>query len=652
MLNEVDNGSLGSPCKLSAFLNSAGNHEKTPEIDFRKDLFDDAKFAERKAFHNSMENAYRKFLERNGLKDGASLIQWMSYKQMKSEFPRKLERLFSMLFISEKNMTVDAAIEEVKKLKITEKQWASPNECPEPIAEIKKLAEEYQILPSSKKSFFYRYLNEISEEIAFLKNKRAYENELYELEEELNKLDEQFKINLDTSKAYRNSTNEIIECLRKVMEKNIYRICKTNEDLSITQLVHSVSYAGYHDTIVSQNFESFGKKVMHMTETPPNLPLEEKVKHVWKTLYAKGVPCNFLGSKKNFSKKERLELVSEHASYGLEAFTTLSILPAHDQRKCPDNIPGALYEEEYQLSCNQKVNACRSRIVYTCNPTLGSNVAPEYVAVLQAMENRYFSFNRIDEDDYPYLFWNYTNLQNFKNPLENTHATILMRLNEQFPVSFRGITVTQNSPFYVAPVEAFNEDYLAAFQKELLHDDNFTLKNRQERHGGLYYFPAKDRKHWEEVIPQILSLAYATVDQNRSNHTEQELGAAFKELVHLGIMRHNQQFSLETLQRLTDRVKIQSIESRVCKSCIDRGGKITNEHFIAVSSSKEDDLAVGAFHGRPLLVARRLLLEEYTEAFSSLWKVVSRDVIKEFFGLIGKTVSPDSRMSDFVFRVL
>lgn len=621
------------------------------------ELFNDAKFAERRSFHKALENAYKKFLERNGLVEGASILDLNTFEQLKSDFPSKLERLFILLFISEKNLTVESAIEEVKKLKITEKQWLSSDECPDPIGEIKKLAEHYEILPSSEQSFFTRYLKEIPEEIAFLKNKETYENELREFRADLQKLNDQFKTSPTTSEAFRLSTTEIIECMRKMLDTNIYRINKTNENHLLTRLLHTLSFAGYHDTLVSKNFESFGSKALEITKTPHNLSLEAKIEQVWKTLKKRGVPYTSQGSRINFSEKEWYNIVSGHAAYGLEGLVShgqeepnIQILPSHDQRKFPDNVPGSLYEEEYQLSCNQKVISCRSRIVYTCNPTLGFYVAPEYLAILQGMENRYFNY--IEGDDYPYFFWNYANLQNFGSLVESYHATILMKLPDEFPLSSKGITVTQNSPFFVAPVDAFNKDYCEALRKELLHEKNFTLKNRWKKRGGLYYFHPKDRQHWEQAIPEILSLAYKTVDQKRSTHTEQELGAAFKELVNLGVMRYSQQLSLETLQSLTDRIKIQSIESRVCKSCIDRGGKTTAEHFIALSTPEEDNIALGAFHGRPLLVSRRLLLKEYTSAFYSLLKVVPRDVLKDYFGMIGQKISPNSSLSAFSIRVL
>ncbi|MEI8124259.1 MAG: hypothetical protein WCG42_00710 [Parachlamydiaceae bacterium] len=621
-----------------------------PKITFDS-LYHDAKYEERKKLHDAFKGAFDRFLEIHHLPDGFTILSRtpIDKENLRAQLIKKIERLFLVVYLDTNKCKVGEAVDKIKALNLDSLPFDDYRTVEQ---KIREHAEFLQL--NTQSLIFQKYINELRSDLHFL-----HSEELAQKKEELrtitllfgeitNELNEVLRdTHLPETEAYRESIDAIIKILRNMMNTNLYRVKRTDENDLLTNFIHTMCFAGYHDNLLSDNFESFGKNILSKIDIP-RLSLGWKISKAWDKMFKDGLPCDNKGSLKHFKPKEKAKLAGEYTGYEFTGLTHRNGIEALDERKFPDNIPGSLYEEKCSVG---SIQSCFIRAVYTCNPTVGIHVASEFKGVLQAMENRYFT--PIDNDPYPYTFWRYTNLQDLSNTNENPHAVALMNLNDEYPLSFGGISVTQDSPFYVKD-GVFNQDYSKRLLDQLLDDDNFTLESRlKKRQGGLYFFPEKQKSHWQLALPRIVEEAYRTIFDNKAETSNADLCKAFKELVHLGIMRHHQQLSAQSIQQLVEQLEFRFFDSRVCKSCIDRGGKNTISQLVVLSDPFEnEDLILGAFHGRPLLVARRLMLEKYKGAFFSLLKALPHEILKDYVLSMGNSIEAISQLNFSSVRIL
>ena len=78
------------------------------------------------------------------------------------------------------------------------------------------------------------------------------------------------------------------------------------------------------------------------------------------------------------------------------------------------------------------------RTASAASPACGSNIVPEFLALLQALENQHF--DPLNAHPYQYTKVAYSNLQSKKGETEGLQTYALMKLNTQYPFSFSGIT--------------------------------------------------------------------------------------------------------------------------------------------------------------------------------------------------------------------
>lgn len=251
----------------------------------------------------------------------------------------------------------------------------------------------------------------------------------------------------------------------------------------------------------------------------------------------------------------------------------------------------------------------------------------------------------LKKDPYPFVMWHYANLQNLTSGDEGKRAANIMRLNEEFPRSFRGISVTSDSDFYRAGIHGkdeakikkavqdksgLDEAYAHAQLLELLDDANFTLENRGKNRGGYYYFPARnedEKAEWQKACGNIVLAAFDAVKKhtNPVNDTDRwQQKAAFRELVLMGIIKHSQEIAAEKIALGQGKMMV----TNACKENIDRGGK-TNACFLWGLGGKEDDV-FAAFHARALLSRFRLVLPDRVEPMYALTKVLPQKVVQKF----------------------
>lgn len=309
----------------------------------------------------------------------------------------------------------------------------------------------------------------------------------------------------------------------------------------------------------------------------------------------------------------------------------------YDPRGDLENNAGALYEE---LFCTAK-----ARIIYTPTPTVGDEVALEAKALLQALENRRrMDPERLKEDPYPYDSWCYVNLQNYASTDEGPRSSSIMRLNAEYPLSFSGITVAVNSPFYTAGVHGRSEKKIEA---RLFDTQGLTLEYKEAMKGELYakeggyYFPDTS---YQVPLEAIVEDAYRVViecpinkeiPQEKWNWYQK---AAFRELVILGMIRfHVAKCALHSHSSI--------LVSYACKESMDRGGKINAAFLWALGEDtfRFKKIVFSALHGRPLLSRGRLILADRLEPLFALQIVVSQPKVRKFLHDIAQSVGVHSK---------
>jgi len=300
----------------------------------------------------------------------------------------------------------------------------------------------------------------------------------------------------------------------------------------------------------------------------------------------------------------------ENWSMLLHVFASMRLgrlfLPDYDPRCFLQNNGGALYEERFQKHT--------LRTLYTPTPTIGNTIAPELVSCLEALKK-----------GAPFQAFSYVNLQDITSHDEGYRVQSIMRLNEQFPDIFFGITLPQNTGY-------FEDEHASPLQlkEELLNPCNFSLENRMRRGDPGYYFPGGQAR-WEKTLLNIFDRAYG-ITQNKQ---------ALVELVHLAIIRHHQ---MTVLQRGS------VLSTIACKESIDRGGKINAELLWAIApQTKPMDLVIfSMFQARALLTRKRFIVASRADEMQALLMHVNREEAHLFLHDICSEFKVDSSKIEFL----
>jgi hypothetical protein len=257
---------------------------------------------------------------------------------------------------------------------------------------------------------------------------------------------------------------------------------------------------------------------------------------------------------------------------------------SYDPKFAFGNIPGKFFD------INPSV-----RVIYTPTPTIGDKILIEARALLDALKCR-------NEG------WIYVNLQNIACPDEGPRSKNIMKLGDEYPNTFFGITLAQDAGIYSG-----GEDFL----KILTDPVNFTLNSP---HG--YYFPASrltEQKEWTDKLIEIHDLAIILAKKRAD---PQDFKTVFCELLTLGIIKY-----------YVSRVKKRVLLSISCKESIDRGGKMNALLYWAENKENEENFKVvfSCLHARALYVRGRQIRKRRLHEAAALLYSVSHKEIQDFF---------------------
>ena len=248
------------------------------------------------------------------------------------------------------------------------------------------------------------------------------------------------------------------------------------------------------------------------------------------------------------------------------------------------------------------VNNC-----YGGSPTIGDEIAPEFIALLQAIENNQ-NASTGDASIPDHLLYN--NMQNI-NLLagENRRSRAIMQLNFRFPQVFTGITMPKDSRFYQTDHSETPRQFALKMKQALMNPSAFSLESRTDGSPddhGFYFSPFYN---WELLFDQVLEVV-----TRRFESTSEWSSGAFQEYFYTLMQSALESGIAKKIASKKERPpKIMAV--RACKENIDRGG-VENTKYIwyhlaaFIRSGKVHEalsLLVGVFHSRALSVRKRMI---------------------------------------------
>ena len=461
------------------------------------------------------------------------------------------------------------------------------------------------------------------------------------------------EIQAATSQTMAVANERILLLLRKAQQSDAYAFLCEDESIPAIAYLHRMTMALFIQPQPLDIYKPVGAQLVQSS-----LPKNELTVNA-------GTFVRVLTKMRDEAKKARLMVSDKTVEYvrthwrkvwgALKGFVPGA---AYDPRR-DENAGGRLYAETLQ---NGTAGTTVLQAIYTPTPTIGDTVAPEALAFLQALENRHVMDPEKLRREPSYAqqtHWTFASLQSLDSRFEGRRARAIMDLNRQYPLSFTGITIAQDSPFYLDGAHGSSEEKIEESMvehgKTPLDESYKNLMKQQLVAGVGYEFPPGfSPEKYQKAFGAIIEEAYTAVTQSttspvptredgesddvferRKRLWQWRQKAAFRELVNLGVMRY---WQLHTMP-----AQGQGLVSLCCKECIDRGGKAMAELLWALGDGRPDTLkqVLYAVQGRPLIARSRTILSARLAPFVALAEFVSQDAARTFMtDTVGKLVDP------------
>jgi hypothetical protein len=484
---------------------------------------------------------------------------------------------------------------------------------------------------------------EIHNKIADMRRVLSDDEALSRKNEDFN---EKFNNFVNTLKKHENSVTdhpksanqEILKAFRAVLETPMYDLLKEDNSSGHIQFLHKFAAGLWNGFTMMPEFSDFGKKVLDKVGKDAICKNEgngaEVAGILEKSIRAADKDLHSINKK----RQSVLHMIT-HPNMVLGSLAGEGGIARH--------IAGLFGQTEYdpsmignnsflQGTTTTTLNGNNVNIdyVYGASPTTGngdkSKIAPEFKAVLQAAENNQFGKAKVEGIPDVILYTNFQNILTGKKG-EGSRSIEIMKLNNEFPLSFVGLTLSKDSDFYgvkkdgeaIWPgTQAFGEE----MQEHLLNDVSFQLENRganKEQDKG-FYFPGSQEEWKTEIIPAVLAKANQFFSAyiyerygHETDHSPSEVRHAYQEFVYMMLSHY---LEMKVANDLTKRgIKNVLVQSHAaCKEDVDRGGSVQTAnlwlHLKGLNSSedKEDtfmNTGTGGLIGRPVLARDRVILD-------------------------------------------
>lgn len=435
----------------------------------------------------------------------------------------------------------------------------------------------------------------------------------------------------DQQKLYDNNPTQanrnFIWMYRQLLQHPLYIIFKLDPDAPHVSLLHHFACAMWNDVHIMNEYKLVGKAIAigaglkdkkndvggHFLSLPVLLSASQayvaKVHHtndnlISKIRYASTHFWNFMGTLASEGGIARLlpKLL------GVEKYDSHGTLSNNPSLQGTTNWQGPFIMGA--------VNNC-----YGGTPTIGDDqIAPEFKALLQAIENNVLNpKGRESKRILSQVIYN--NLQNVdKFHGEGPRSRTLMKLNETYPLSFKGSILSKDSALYLmkSPKEVVweNSHQFGSILKEKLMLGVYAPENSGH---GYYFFGPSDK--WIRIFDAIIEAVdsqFSEVESDPSFEEKISLQGAYQEYVYALLI------SVIECQTIHD-LNAAGIENPLvttltaCKENIDRGGMENMKYMYlrlpfngnqeAVSSVDQLEYLVGVMNSRPLSVRDRAILK-------------------------------------------
>jgi hypothetical protein len=405
--------------------------------------------------------------------------------------------------------------------------------------------------------------------------------------------------------------------IRDALKCSTYKLYKTNETHSGVHLLHMICQALYAEAEVLPAYTLLGQAICEKAFVNESSSLQFSLNTIWQTAFIHGISNNDPKNKDSFWTRitKSCQVLLEGLSIKLDLAIQNSwksfagyAAPYKDHHAFFDNNPGVITEEV--LSSPKREH--RVRTITSASPAFGKQVVPEFLALLQALENHHFY--DVSHNSYPYTKIAYTNLQSKKGEIEGVQTQAIMALNAKYPFSFSGITVSQEG---IKDERELTEDLVGRIYRKIIADDSFSLRNTPG-----YYFSPQERKLWSEAIKMIASKCYSCF----SARIGSQVVAAYEELLNLGIIRYHEMRTLKN----TGPTRSKMLTMRICQAGVDRAGKVNGAMLWGLMETNSTPLITSVIFGRAVLAKGRLPIQDKLKQFENLITFVPRVRVKEF----------------------
>ncbi len=459
---------------------------------------------------------------------------------------------------------------------------------------------------------------------------------------------------------------QIISHLRGAFNNKAYQSLKECEDNPTIHFLHEINLAMYTETRLLSAYVS-------PDDGEPLLGDKLLEGHEDKTLGTaiQDVRDNAVQNRGLFSSHSCLKYIMNHFEQFWGAITSQKIgshLGDFDPHGSLGNNSGVLYEET--LNVNGYVG--KGIDVRTPSPTIGKKISPEFRAALQAIQNQRVSESSGEEGYGRPNCWIYTNYQDITGKWngENVRSVSIMQMNKDFPLAFKGITLSKDSAYFKDGIDQgegeklwesidhesiFDTDSILDFvedMKEKLTDAaNFKLEDRTKDKGTKLYFPAKDEREVEEYKATLKEIAEQTGEflkevigtNGYSGKNAWRIKAAAKEFAYAAIQKYMQAKELAALEKLGIHPVV--ITTSACKEDIDRGFSDHVKRMFMLGAGDESFLA--KIVNLPALMARyRVILNDRIQPLIGVVNYVDRDVAKKHLDLATEKLQVSSLMAE------
>lgn len=447
--------------------------------------------------------------------------------------------------------------------------------------------------------------------------------------------------------------------LRAALKSDAYQALKQDASNPAVKFLHHMSVAIWNRTKALDAYQTLGQSIVDKEEASAELTepvtgesiansIEESHEKLSKQLYT------------DHGKAAKVAYALTHPKHALGSLASeggiwQKMTGVYDPMGNLHNNPSLQGSTTFGLGNNKvTVNNC-----YGGTPTVGDDeIAPEFLAVLQAAENNQLSDS--PDQTVPSMI-SYTNLQNLdKKGGEGPRSRAIMSLNEKYPLSFSGLTISKDSKLYMMkemkklhvskdPTTAMKPEKVDYFSNIMLNQlmmgvGPYSLQNK----GHGFYFPGK-KEEWEPVFKEMTSSATEYFKQKSvlEGKSEYEILGAYQEYVYSLIQVYQEAKQADVLaKRGIKDPTIMAIQA--CKENIDRGGMQNfKEMYLRMPPNHPNrmELLFGACFGRALACRDRLILSARMPNILNFMKSVEPDEFqkrqKSFLNKLNISLSDD-----------